>query len=250
MTPQPRQSRAQITLARALSKFGFASRSKAAVMIREGHVRVDGRVVRRDDHWLDPRTAVIEVDGTRLVAEEFRYLAMHKPAGCVTTRADERGRDTVYAFLPAGLPWMFPVGRLDKESSGLLLFTNDVRWGEMISGPTHRVPKTYVVTVDRALEEQDLEVMRRGMTLDDGTALQPVEARHKGGGGQTVTIMLREGKNRQIRRMMVQLRYEVRALVRTAIGPITLKGLEPGQTRPVTRDERRSLQEYFPQEQQ
>lgn len=250
MIARSRQSRAQVTLARALSKFGFTSRSKAAVLIREGHVRVNGRVVRRDDHWLDPRTAVIDVDGTRLVAEECKYIAMHKPAGCVTTRSDERGRGTVYAFLPAGLPWMFPVGRLDKDSSGLLLFTNDVRWGEMISGPSHRVPKTYVVTVDRAVEEQDLEALRKGMTLDDGTALLPVEAKRKGGDGCTVTITLREGKNRQIRRMMEQLRYEVRTLVRTSIGPVTLKGLEPGQTRPVTRDERRNLQEFFPQEKQ
>lgn len=248
MRPRSRQSRAQITLARALSKFGFASRSRAAVLIREGHVRVNGRVVRRDDHWLDPRTAAIDVDGTRLVAEEFKYIALHKPAGCVTTRADERGRDTVYAYLPANLPWMFPVGRLDKDSSGLLLFTNDVRWGEMISGPAHRIPKTYIVTADRRVEEEDLEVMRRGMTLADGTVLLPAQARRQGGDGCVVTITLHEGKNRQIRRMMEQLRYEVRALVRTAIGPITLKGLDAGRTRPVTREERQRLQEYCAQE--
>ena len=244
MTEPTRQSRAQITLARALSKFGFASRSKAAVIIREGRVQVDGRVVRDPDRWLDPRTARIEVDGARLFAKEFRYLAMHKPSGYVTTHADERGRETVYALLPPGLPWMFPVGRLDKDSSGLLLFTNDVRWGEMISSPEHHIPKTYNVTVDRPLDERDLDVMRNGMTLDDGTVLLPVGVRRGPQGGSSVALTLTEGKNRQVRRMMEHFRYEVETLVRTAIGPITLKGLAVGEVRPVTSDERRLIGEF------
>lgn len=243
MTVPTRQSRAQVTLARALSKFGFASRSKAAVIIREGRVQVDGRVVRDPDRWLDPRTARIDVDGERLFAKEFRYLAMHKPAGYVTTHADERGRETVYALLPPGLPWMFPVGRLDKDSSGLLLFTNDVRWGEMISSPEHHIAKTYKVTVDRPLDGADLEVMRKGMTLDDGTVLLPVGVQRGPQGGCSVVLTLTEGKNRQVRRMMEHFRYEVVSLVRTAIGPLTLKGLAPGEVRPITTDERRRVGE-------
>ena len=143
----------QVSLARALSKFGLASRSAAVVMIREGRVQVDGRVERNPNRWLDPRTARIEVDGARLIAADHQYLAMHKPAGYVTTSSDERGRETVYALLPPDLPWLFPVGRLDKETSGLLFFTNDVRWGELISGPAHRITKTYAVTADRPVEE-------------------------------------------------------------------------------------------------
>ncbi len=247
MTP-PRDSRAQITLARALSKFGYASRSKASILIHDGHVTVNGRVVRDPNLWLDPRTARIGVDGTPLVAETFRYLVLHKPVGYVTTRADERGRETVYALLPPGLPWMFPVGRLDKDTSGLLLFTNDVRWGELISGPTHRIPKCYDVTVDRVVEDPDIETMRRGMVLDDGTALLPVGATRSRGDRRTLRLTLYEGKNRQIRRMMEHFRYEVQALVRTSIGPITLEGLPVGRTRPVTREERQRLSEIIVKE--
>lgn len=241
MTTPSRQSRAQITLARALSKFGLASRSQAAVLIREGHVHVDGRVVRDPNRWLDPRTARIEVDGSRLLAKEFRYVVMHKPAGYVTTRSDERGRDTVYALLPEGLPWMFPVGRLDKDTSGVLLFTNDVQWGEMISSPERHVPKTYEVTVDRPVDDRDLDVMRRGMTLEDGTVLLPVGVQRRPDDGRLVVLTLTEGKNRQVRRMMEFFRYEVKGLVRAAIGPITLRGLAPGQTRVITPDERKRI---------
>jgi pseudouridine synthase len=136
---------------------------------------------------------------------------------------------------------MFPVGRLDKETSGLLLFTNDVQWGEMISSPERHVPKTYEVTVDRPVDDRDLDVMRRGMTLEDGTALQPVDAQRRPGGGHTIILTLTEGKNRQVRRMMEYFRYEVKGLVRTEIGPITLKGLAPAQTRVITPDERKSI---------
>jgi 23S rRNA pseudouridine2605 synthase len=212
-------------------------------MIRDGRVQVDGRVVRDPNRWLDPRTARIDVDGVRLVAADHQYLAMHKPAGYVTTSSDERGRETVYALLPPDLPWLFPVGRLDKDSSGLLFFTNDVRWGELISGPAHRITKTYAVTADRPVEDRDLEVMRRGMTLDEGTPLLPVKAQRSPGDGRTVVLTLIEGKNRQVRRMMEQMHYDVVALIRTAIGPITLEGLASGKTRAVSRVERQKLEE-------
>jgi 23S rRNA pseudouridine2605 synthase len=250
MKTQERESRAQVSLARALSKFGFASRSAAVIMVREGRVKVDGRVERNPNCWLDPRTARIEVDGARLVAAEHQYLAMHKPAGYVTTSSDERGRDTVYALLPPDLPWLFPVGRLDKDTSGLLFFTNDVRWGELISGPSHRITKTYAVTVDRLVEEADLDVMRKGMTLEDGTSLLPVQAQRITGDGRSVALTLIEGKNRQVRRMMEYFRYDVTALVRTAIGPISLAGLASGKTRVVSRVERQKLEQSIAKDRQ
>lgn len=237
-----RGSKAHVTLARVLSKFGHASRSVAAGLIRDGRVTVDGRTVTDPGHWLDPRGARITVDGKRLAAvQQHVYLAMHKPAGYVTTRADERGRATVYDLLPEKLPWVFPVGRLDRETSGLLLFTNDQQWGEMISGPDHGVPKTYRVVTDHPIAAEDLRDMEQGMTLSDGTVLLPVRSDRADGDERTFRLTLTEGKNRQVRRMMEQHGYRVVRLERMAIGPILLGGLREGAVRTVTEKEQEAL---------
>jgi 23S rRNA pseudouridine2605 synthase len=238
MRSRTRQSRAQITLTRALSKFGVASRSTAEQIIRAGRVRINGKPAASPSVWLDPRTDRIDVDGAAIIARRPVYLAMHKPAGYVTTRSDELGRETVYALVPATAGWVFPVGRLDKDTSGLLLLTNDVRWGECITGPAHGIPKTYAVTVDRPISEADAQTIRRGMALDDGTELLPARVRTDVRNPSVAVLSLREGKNRQVRRMMETLGYRVVALVRTAIGPIALGELPEGATRPVTAGER------------
>lgn len=241
MRSRTRQSRAQVTLARALSKFGVASRASAEQIIRAGRVRINGRPAGSPSVWLDPRTDRIDVDGVAIVARRPVYLAMHKPAGYVTTRSDELGRETVYALVPATAGWVFPVGRLDKDTSGLLLLTNDVRWGECITGPEHGIAKTYVVTVDRPLSEADAQTIHRGMVLADGTKLLPARARIDARNPAVAVLNIREGKNRQVRRMMETLGYRVVALVRTAVGPIALGELPEGATRPVTVEERNAV---------
>jgi 23S rRNA pseudouridine2605 synthase len=238
MRSRTRQSRAQITLARALSKFGVTSRSSGEQIIRAGRVRINGKPATSPSVWLDPRTDRIDVDGVLIVARQPVYLAMHKPAGYITTRSDELDRETVYALVPAKAGWVFPVGRLDKDTSGLLLLTNDVRWGECITGPGHGIPKTYTVTVDRPIGGADAQAMRNGMVLDDGTELVPARVRTDVRNPCVAVLTIREGKNRQVRRMMESFGFRVVALVRTAIGPITLGGLQEGATRPVTPAER------------
>lgn len=239
--PARRTGRNEITLARAISKFGVASRTQAAAMIREGRVSVNGRVVRSPDHWVDPRSSGILLDGKRLKRVETIYLAMHKPAGVVTTRSDERGRRTIYNFIPLEHHWVFPVGRLDKGTSGLLLLTNDTRFGEKVTNPLGAIPKTYTVTIDRPLRQPDRQAMESPLTLGDGTELLPARVRPMPDDPLAFEITIVEGKNRQIRRMCAHLGYEVVSLHRTRIGPIRIGGLKPGEVRPLSHAERTGI---------
>jgi pseudouridine synthase len=231
MISRTRKGREQVSLIRAISKFGLASRTRAEHLVRQGCVRVNGRPVRSPFLWLDPRVDRISIDGQPVRAAHHVYLALFKPAGYVTTRSDERGRRTVYDLLPADAGRLFPVGRLDKETSGLLLFTNDVRFGERVTSPIGHVPKTYLLSLGTPLADHHADLWRRGMVLADGTALQPVVVSPCVSVPQDVTMTLIEGKNRQVRRMAEELGYTVVRLVRTAIGDITLDGLVPGAVR-------------------
>ncbi|HEX9005898.1 MAG TPA: pseudouridine synthase [Bacteroidota bacterium] len=234
LTPQ-RTGRRQVTVARALSKLGVATRSEARRLVESGTVSVNGKPVLDPGLWLDPREDRLAVGGKRVRPAPRLYLVMHKPAGVVTTRSDERGRRTVYDLLPAGLPRMFPIGRLDKETSGLLLFTNDTRFGEAVTNPLAGTPKTYRVVIDRPLRAPDRRLMQKGMTLADGTTLRPASVDEEDPVSCRVTI--HEGKNRQIRRMFEELGYGVVSLHRQSIGPITLGALRPGEVRALTSDE-------------
>jgi 23S rRNA pseudouridine2605 synthase len=240
MISKERKQRTQVSLARAISKLGIASRAEATRMIRQGRVQVNGRTVRDPGLWLDPRVDRISQQGSAVKSRERIYLALHKPAGFVTTRSDERGRRTVYDLLPPGFPWVFPVGRLDKETSGLLLLTNDTKFGEAATNPERKVEKMYKVFLDHPLSEQDKQAMGAGMTLSDGTSLPGAVIRPVGGTAG-YEIGIKEGKNRQIRRMCESLGYEVQTLHRVSIGAILLGDLKEGKYRSLSIQERASI---------
>lgn len=222
-----------------LSKRGLCSRSEAERLIREGRVRLDGRVVRDPEHPADLDAARIDIDGAAAVAAVPRYLMLNKPRGLVTTARDERGRDTVYrCFDGADLGWIAPVGRLDKASEGLLLFTNDPQWAARITDPASGPDKTYHVQVDRIPDEATLAALRSGITVD-GEWLRAVSVVVLRAGGKTawLEIVLDEGRNRQIRRLLAAFGIGVLRLVRVAIGPLALGELPKSQWRPLTADE-------------
>ncbi len=236
MITKHRSSRAQVTLGRALSKLGVSSRSQAARILESGRVSVNGEVVKDADVWLDLRTDKIALDGIAARPREKRYLVMHKPAGVVTTRSDERGRKTVYDLLPPMHVGCHPVGRLDRETSGLLFFTNDTAFGEFITNPSKKIPKTYRVLLEAPMGDHDSERLERGMTLENGTRYLPARVqRSDGKNAYLITIV--EGKNREIRRMMKEFGCTVKTLTRVEIGSVALGDLQEGSVRNLTERE-------------
>jgi 23S rRNA pseudouridine2605 synthase len=237
-------------LARVLSKRGLCSRTQAARWIQEGRVRVDGLVVRDPEFPIHAdgrqRIAVDEADLTQAPARA--YLMLNKPRGLVTTARDERGRDTVYRCLDGAtvdgqpMPWVAPVGRLDQASEGLLLMCNDPEWAARITDPEHGPPKTYHVQVDTRPGPELLAALQAGTTCD-GEALRAMEARvlRTGERNAWLEIVLDEGRNRQIRRLLAAFDVAVLRLVRVAIGPLALGELAKGQWRALTDEEVRSL---------
>lgn len=226
------------TLDRVLSRLGTCSRTQARELIAAGRVAVDGRVVRDPERWVAPEEQAISLDGRRLGPAPRVYLALHKPKGYVTTFADPEGRPTVYDLLRAFPDWVFPIGRLDQDTSGLLLFTNDTEFAERLASPASHVPKVYRVRTKAALKDEDLDPLRRGVRLHDGRA-RPARANllraYKG--YALVELELSEGRNRQVRRMFSALGNGVRELRRVAIGPLALGSLASGKWRRLTADE-------------
>ena len=227
-----------------MSKLGYCSRSRAAELILAGRVKLNGALRR------DPETPVhigvdrIEIDGKPLASSEKIYLALHKPRGVVTTASDEKGRDTVYAYLPAGLPWVAPVGRLDKASEGLLLVTNDSEWAARIAAPETHLEKTYHVQIRALANESLLASLREGVGSSrdaEPLRLKRVSMLRRGERNSWIEVVLDEGKNRQIRRMLEHLGIEVRRLVRVAIGPLTLGDLGKGAARPLEPEEKQAM---------
>lgn len=221
-------------LARVLSKHGVCSRSQAARLIAEGRVSVNGRIV-RDPEWpTDARTDRLALDGRALSAAVERvYLALNKPRGLVTSAADEHGRSTVYApFAEAALPWVAPVGRLDRASEGLLLFTNDTAWSAAITDPRTHLDKRYHVQIDRLADAALLEALRSGTDVDgERLALKSVDVLRSGERNAWLDVVLDEGRNRHIRRLLAAFDVAVLRLVRVAIGPIALGTLAKGAWR-------------------
>jgi 23S rRNA pseudouridine2605 synthase len=231
-----------VGLARALSKLGFCSRSQAANLIRAGRVRVNGAT--RKDPEAPVRLALdrIEVDRGAIAAESKIYLALNKPRGVVTTASDEKGRQTVYSFLDKNLPWVGPVGRLDKASEGLLLLTNDSEWAARITSPESHLDKTYHVQVGTPDGETLAGNLRQGVRAG-GELLRAKNARQLRGGAKNcwLGVVLDEGKNRQIRRMIEHFHIEILRLIRVAIGSLALGQLAKGAWRPLTEEEKLAL---------
>jgi 23S rRNA pseudouridine2605 synthase len=229
-------------LARALSKLGYCSRSKACELIRAGHVSLNGRVRRDIETPVDLQKDQIAVNGSPVAAQAKVYLMLNKPRGVVTTAADEKGRKTVYDLLGAGLPFVAPVGRLDKASEGLLLLTNDSEWSGRISAPETHLDKTYHVQAGAVADDALLQSLLKGVA-SDGEFLRAKAARILRGGMRNtwLEIVLDEGKNRQIRRMFAGRGVEVLRLVRVAVGPLALGELKKGDARRLTCAEKRAL---------
>jgi 23S rRNA pseudouridine2605 synthase len=237
-TPRP-TSAARHGLARTLSKLGLCSRTEAAAWISAGRVSVDGRVVRSIEFPVIRGLHRIAVDGTEIGLGSRHYLVLNKPRGLVTTAKDEQGRDTVYrCFDGAGLGWIAPVGRLDKASEGLLLFSNDPEWAASITDPETGPSKTYHVQVDRIPDAASLARLVAGAEAD-GAILRASSATmlRQGEKNAWLEIVLDEGRNRQIRRLLAAFDIGVLRLVRVAIGGLALGELPKGQWRSLTAKE-------------
>ena len=230
-------------LARALSKLGYCSRSRAAELIAAGRVKWNGAIRRDPESPVHLGKDRIEVDGQPLAESSKVYLALNKPRGVVTTAADEKDRETIYAYLPEGLPWMAPVGRLDKASEGLLLLTNDSEWAARISAPETHLDKMYHVQINAIADGALLQALGKGILASDGKFLHVKNVRmlRHGEHNSWLEIVLDEGKNRHIRRMFEALKIEVLRLVRVAIGPLGLGDLPKGATRALEPQEKQAL---------
>jgi len=230
-------------LARALSKSGYCSRSVACTLIRSGRVRLNGRVLRDPEKPVVLGQDSIEVDGHKLGPATKLYFVMNKPRGIVTTAQDEKGRGTVYSLLPESEIWVAPVGRLDKASEGLLLLSNDSEWGARIASPQMHVEKTYHVQVATVADADLIQRLTLGIRIKDGDFLRVKRAAivRTGKKNSWLEIVLDEGKNRQIRRLLAALGIEVVRLVRIAIGPLRLGYLGKGKVLELTQKEKAAL---------
>ena len=234
---------ANVSLARALSKLGYCSRTQARALIQAGRVQVNGTVQRAPSLRVDMRRDRITVDGQRVTAADNVYLMLNKPRGLVTTTTDERGRETVYRCLTdPSLPWVFPVGRLDKASEGLLLLTNDTQWAARILDPATHLDKTYHVQIDCVADDGLMQRMREGVIdADESLRAKRVSLLRHGTRNSWLEIVLDEGKNRHIRRMLEALDVHVLRLIRISVGPLELGELGKGEYRPLTAAEREAI---------
>jgi 23S rRNA pseudouridine2605 synthase len=222
------------TLERVLSKSGLGSRTQARSWIGQGRVRVNGREIQNPDHWVDLERDKVLFDGKPLRAAPRRYILLHKPAGYITTFKDTHARPTVYDLLGDIGGFVAPVGRLDLDSSGLLLLTNDTVLAERLTNPDHKVAKTYRVKAATVLTDDQLAQLRGGVQLSDGPTRPAVVRRE---GADALSISITEGRNRQVRRMLEAVGSAVEELTRTSIGKLKLGDLPPGAWRKLTRAE-------------
>jgi 23S rRNA pseudouridine2605 synthase len=230
-TPGPKSSFK--TLERVLSKAGVGSRREVRRIIHARRVEINGRIVENPDQWVDLCRDHVRLDGRPLRARRKVYLLLYKPAGYLTSRTDPQGRATVYDLLGDLREWVFPVGRLDQNTSGLLLLTNDTQFGERLTNPQYKVPKTYLVKTASVLDDAALEQLRRGVHIGDPAPTRPAEVRRlrESARHTWLEITLTEGRNRQIRRMIEAVGSRVLKLVRTGLGPLSIGSLPIGRSR-------------------
>ena len=232
-----------VRLQKLLAQSGVASRRKCEELMLDGQVEVDGEVVTRLGTKVDPRTAVIRVGGRRLPPVSPNvYLVLNKPRGVVSTMSDPQGRRTLGDLLTERPERLFHVGRLDTDTEGLILLTNDGDFAQRVAHPSYELEKTYVAEVDGVVDKATVRRLRAGVELDDG----PVEvhscrvvstSRSAKGDRSIVELVIHEGRNRIVRRLLDVVGHPVRRLTRTAIGPVVLRGLAPGELRELTGDE-------------
>jgi|ERR1035438_2746804 pseudouridine synthase len=226
------------TLERAFSKAGSGSRTDARSWIGAGRVRVNGKVVLNPDHWVDLEQDRITIDGKPLQPAAKTYILLYKPKGYLTTFRDPGGRPTVYDLTAGAGTWLFPVGRLDLDTSGLLPMTNDTAFAETVTNPDHKVPKTYQIKTATLLDDEQVERLRQGVELSDGPTRPALVHRLRDGAKRTYLEMtITEGRNRQVRRMIEAVGSKVQKLVRTAIGPVRIADLPIGKWRTLTGEE-------------
>ncbi len=230
-------------VARVLSKMGLASRTQASVWVREGRVTVNQQIVRDPEHPVVQGVDDVRVDGQRPQSAARHVIMLNKPRGLVTTTSDEKGRDTVYqCFANSHLPWLAPVGRLDKASEGLLLFCNDPVWAAQITDGPARPDKTYHVQVNANLDDSALAQIAAGAEVEgEFLSVVAISVLRSGKRNSWLEIVLNEGKNRHIRRLLSHFNIRVVRLMRVAIGTVVLGTLAKGQWRPLDLSEIDSL---------
>jgi 23S rRNA pseudouridine2605 synthase len=226
------------TLERIFSKRGIGSRSEARSWIAAGKVRVNGKTVRDAERWIDLERDRVTLDGKPLVNSAKLYILLYKPKGYLTTRRDPEGRPTVYDLIAEAGQWLSPVGRLDLDTSGLLILTNDTEFADRIMSPEFKVPKTYQVKASTILSDEQLGQLRHGVELSDGPTRPADVQRLRDSGKYThLSITITEGRNRQVRRMIEAVGSKVLKLVRIAIGEVTIGDLPIGKWRKLEPEE-------------
>lgn len=235
------------TLDRVLSKAGLASRIDARKWIGAGRVTVNGKKVLSPDQWVDVERDRVALDGRPVREQNKRYLLLYKPKGYITTFRDPEGRPTVYDLLGDVEQWIAPVGRLDQDTSGLLILTNDNDFAELMTNPDYHVPKTYQVKTSSTLTDEDISRLGGGLALNDGPTRPAQVTRLRDSASATfLELTLTEGRNRQVRRMVEAVGSRVRKLVRIAIGPIRIGDLQIGTWRELSSNEVEKLRRQLP----